>query len=616
MTGENASESRKDLVPLGIVIAVGAALAILTFMATRAYYASLDQQQFRRSATYYETRFRDDVARHVTSLATIRAFVSATRGVTRWEFSTYAHQILPLNAGFRALLWVPRLAASGRAAYEAGLQSDGLYGLRIHELTSQGLVVPSPDRASYFPISYVEPFDGNDGLVGLDLAAMPEMTEALHLAEQSGRVAASQPLQHALVAGTQGPTMLLAFPLITAPAADAAGTPQGFALGVLQLQSLVDEALGPVSGPLQVALAYQTGLGAPKILSSNLAATAWLAGGRMHHGISIDIAGRHFQLLLRSTSQQDPATAFYVPAGAALLVLALTILLAQAMFATVLRKRLVERAVVARTAQLRAANESLHDEIAHRRQAEQDLRVARDRAEAASRAKSSFLSIMSHELRTPLNAIIGFSGLLTRPGEHREEYAREILGSGQRLLGIINDILDLTEMASHAGAPDQGLVYLNDCIAAVVAEGQPAARAAGITLKAAVPNDLPPLSGDNKRISRALSHLVSNAIKFASEGGAAVVTARQNPDRSLTLEVMDNGVGMTPEARAKLCESFSQSDNRLGRRHEGLGLGLTYVNKVAEYHSARFDLFSEIGKGTRARLIFAPGEVLQAREVA
>ena len=73
---------------------------------------------------------------------------------------------------------------------------------------------------------------------------------------------------------------------------------------------------------------------------------------------------------------------------------------------------------------------------------------------------------------------------------------------------------------------------------------------------------------------------------------------------------------MTPEARAKLCESFSQSDNRLGRRHEGLGLGLTYVNKVAEYHSARFDLFSEIGKGTRARLIFAPGEVLQAREVA
>src|ERR1700761_2105940 len=152
MTGKSAYGSWRDLMPLGTVIAMGILLAVSTFIVTRAYYASLEQQQFRRSATYYETKFKDDVARHVTSLAAIRAFVSATRGVTRWEFSAYANQILPLNAGFRAVLWVPKVPAAARSSYEAGLQSDGLYGLRIHELDSRGLVVASENHASYLPV--------------------------------------------------------------------------------------------------------------------------------------------------------------------------------------------------------------------------------------------------------------------------------------------------------------------------------------------------------------------------------------------------------------------------------------------------------------------------------
>jgi signal transduction histidine kinase len=618
MRGEKIYGGWRDLMPLGAVIAIGLGLAIGAFVTTRGYYASLEQQQFRRNATYYETKFRDDVARHVTSLAAIRAFVSATRSVTRWEFATYANQILPLNAGFRAVLWVPKVTQPERQAYEAGLQSDGLYGLRIHELAGQGLVVPAGDRSSYLPISYVEPFGGNDSLVGLDLSEVPYLSQLFRTAEQSGRAAASAPLLHPLISGTQGPVVLLAFPLVSSP--DAAGAPRGFALGVLQLQSIVQEVLGSVGGPVQVALAYPQSLGdAPMVLSSKATAKDWLGAAQLRHSTPIEIGGRHFQLLLRSTSHQDPVTALYVPAGAALLVAALTILLAQTMFATVLRNRLVERAVVSRTAQLRATNQALQDEIEHRRQAEQDLRVARDRAESASRAKSSFLAIMSHELRTPLNAIIGFSSLLTQSGYaagHEEEYGQEILNSGQRLLAIVNDILDLTEMTSKPEEPDESLVYLGDCIAAAVIEGQPAARAVGVILKAAIPNDLPALHGDNKRISRALAHLVSNAVKFTPEGGAAVITAQCNPDQSVVVDVMDTGAGMTPETRERIQEAFSQSDNRLGRRHEGLGLGLTYVNRVAEFHHAKFDLFSEVGKGTRARLIFAPHPLSKAQGVA
>jgi two-component system cell cycle sensor histidine kinase PleC len=131
-----------------------------------------------------------------------------------------------------------------------------------------------------------------------------------------------------------------------------------------------------------------------------------------------------------------------------------------------------------------------------------------------------------------------------------------------------------------------------------------------------MPSDLPALRGDNRRISRTLSHLVSNAIKFSSGGDTTLITARQDPDQSLVLEVADDGAGMTPETQEKIREAFSQSDSRLGRRHEGLGLGLTYVGRVAEFHHATFDLASEAGKGTRARLVFDPSLLCRVLEVA
>jgi signal transduction histidine kinase len=629
MRGDGTDSSWRDFLPLSAVFAVGLVLAASAFVASRGYYRTLDQQQFRRNATYYGTSFKDDVARHVTSLAAIRAFVSASRGVTRWEFSAYAHQILPQNTGFRAVLWVPSISRAGRQSYEASLQQDGLYGLRIRELTDQDQIVPAGDRASYLPISYVEPFDGNDNLVGLDLSRIPRFADLFRSAQQTGRIAASAPVSHPLVADTYGPVVLLVFPLspvAAVPDAAAAGVPpQGYALGVLQLQALIKEAIGPSTAPVQAAIAYQENSHtAPSVFSGDaahpMAADSWFKGTAFHQAMPFDIAGRHFLLALRSMDHADPVTSLYVPAGASLLVLALTALLAQNMSTTILRKRLVERAVVSRTAQLRAANETLRDEVEQRRQAEAELRIARDRAESASRAKSAFMATMSHELRTPLNAIIGFSSILAQTRANPEprlgEYASEILRSGWRLLDLINDILDLTQMDGAAAMDGDALIYLPDCIAAVVTDAQPAARVAGVKLKSTVPNNLPGLFGDGKRVTKALAHLVSNAIKFTPEGGAAVIGAHLDEDGRLIVEVIDTGVGMPPEAKEKIWEAFSQYDGRLGRRYEGVGLGLTYVGKVAELHEAALDIVSETGKGTRIRLIFDPHRIAKELEVA
>jgi len=331
-----------------------------------------------------------------------------------------------------------------------------------------------------------------------------------------------------------------------------------------------------------------------------------------------DIVGRHFNLALRSVNRIDPITNLYVLAGTSFLILALTALLAQNISNVVTRKLLVERAVASRTAQLRATNETLQSEVRQRRQAEVDLRVARDKAETASRAKSAFMASMSHELRTPLNAIIGFSSILAEtklgPDPRQNEYAGEILGTGRRLLDLINDILDLTLMETETS--ERGLVYLCDCVAATLAAAQPSARAEGVNLKASLGDQIPPLLGDSKRVTKALSHLVSNAIKFTPAGGAAVILAGRTPAGALSLEVIDNGVGMPPETRERIWEGFLQHDGRLGRRYEGVGLGLTYVAKVAELHEAKLDIFSEKGKGTCVRMTFQPHRLARQLEVA
>jgi signal transduction histidine kinase len=480
------------------------------------------------------------------------------------------------------------------------------------------------------PVTFIEPFDGNDNLVGLDLARLPRFAALFNDAAKANAVAASMPMGQALVAGTQGPVVLLAFPLRPPPAADddAAAMPlQGYALGVLQLQSLLAEAFGPSGAPVEAAIAYQDNLksGAIVLSAGNpVPATRWFGSAAFHQAVPFDIAGRHFLLALRSVGTVDSMTSLYVPLGASLLVIALTALLAQNMSTTILRKRLVERAVISRTAQLKSANDTLRGEVEQRRQAEAALRVAHDKAQSASRAKSFFMATMSHELRTPLNAIIGFSSILAQPGTcdgaRQRDYGNEILVSGQRLLSLINDILDLTQMDS--GTEDDALIYLPDCIAAIVADATDAAAKAGVTLKASVADDLPALTGDSKRLSKALAHLVSNAVKFTPSGGAAVIKAHCGPAGTLIVEIIDSGVGMPPDAQDKIRdvfrqkEVFSQYDGKLGRRYDGVGLGLTYVGKVAELHEASLDVTSEPGKGTRIRLIFNSHRIARKLEVA
>ncbi|MFO1247883.1 MAG: CHASE domain-containing protein [Alphaproteobacteria bacterium] len=478
---ETTKSGRADVLPVIAVVAAGIILSICVAFTVRGYYLDLGRQQFQRNASSASTAFKNSVERHVASLAAIHAFVSASHDVTRWEFSAFAHQILPQNSGFKAVIWLPLTPLAARKAFEARMQKDGLYGLPLRELAPEGALVTAQARPAYLPVSYVLPFEGNGSLIGVDLLNNPIYAPLFEAARASGKAAVSPPLAQALVEGARQPIVLVAFPLNRranpATKADAAG-PEGYALGILQLDRVIEDVIGPAA-PLQAAIAY--GAGAPRVYlpgarEQTTDLRQWFGDAAFHQSVPFTVAGRHFSLVLHSQPHDDALTRIYAPLGAALLVLALTALLAQSMpVATILRKRSVERAVIARTAELRDLNEVLRGEIEHRRTVEAALRIAKDKAESANRAKSAFLSTMSHELRTPLNAIIGFSSMLIegprQPEARSADYLHEINNSGVRLLELINDILDITQMDTDEDHSDP--VCVRDVIDAAVEKMEP-----------------------------------------------------------------------------------------------------------------------------------------------
>jgi ammonium transporter, Amt family len=247
-----------------------------------------------------------------------------------------------------------------------------------------------------------------------------------------------------------------------------------------------------------------------------------------------------------------------------------------------------------------------------RETASESLRLARDAAEAASRAKSGFLAMVSHELRTPLNAIIGFSEMMLREeigpiaNEKYRAYVGDIHASGLHLLHIINDILDLSKAEAGKLEIQEDVFDLHDTISSVRQLIGTRIDDCGLSYSVNLSADLPLLRGDERKIKQALLNLVTNAVKFTQSGGHIEVAGRFDPATGVIVTVSDTGIGIAPEDLARALEPFEQVGSPFDRPRQGTGLGLPLVKAIMERHGGTIAVASALGVGTQVSVSFPP----------
>lgn len=254
--------------------------------------------------------------------------------------------------------------------------------------------------------------------------------------------------------------------------------------------------------------------------------------------------------------------------------------------------------------ELEATNEELLSEIEERQKLEEDLIKSRKQAEAASQAKSQFLANMSHDLRTPLNAVIGFSEILSLEAvgelnDRQKDCINDILESGQHLLSLINQILDLSRIEAGKFELNYSQVQINDLVETTLIFVKEKAAHKGIDMSTEFSNNEMTVETDKLRLKQVLINLIGNAVKFTPhKGKISIKVDKGESEKNIFFSIEDTGTGIREEDMSKVFNTFEQADSSYTKEYEGSGLGLALSRRIVELLGGKIWVESEFGKGS------------------
>ena len=570
--------------PVVASIIAGGAFSVTLFLIIRGWERRETQAAVLAVASQRVELLRESLGNSMEALHSLRSFYESEGAdvIDRTRFQNFVRGILARHPELQALSWTPRVPSSQRAAFEAKARAEGLAGFQFTELdTATNHRVPARARPDYYyPVYFIEPLDRNEAALGYDLNSR---IATLLRARDTGKAASTPPIQ--LVQEEQHqPGFIVYLPLFAGPTPsnpDGRRTDNiGFVAAVFRVSDLVTPALGGLSG-LRVNVTEATP-GSSLDYAVSQKYTSADAPDLKPCVLPLSFAGRDWLLTftptIRFEAGRRPWQSWSVLVGGLLL----TGLLAGYILGDLRRDIEVAR-----------ANASLQIEVVERKRAEES-------AASANRAKSDFLASLSHEIRTPLNSILGYAQILARdpdlPRRHHDAIGA-LSNSGHHLLGLLNAILDLSKIEAGRMDVQREVFDLNALVQGIAEMFKPSCADKNLTLRVCLAGEgQRPVVGDEGKLRQVLINLIGNAIKFTPRGEVLVGLAVIGEDQ-WRFEIIDTGIGLSPEERAGLFAPFHQTT--IGRRYGGTGLGLAIARRHVELMGGTIEVQSEPGVGTR-----------------
>ena len=622
--GSALSLSIKWLPWLVGLVGLGATIALFLFLRSSEQQAA--ESQFRQDATERILTVRSNIGASMQPVSFLASFYTASPEVSRSQFRTFTAESIEdepngaeRTAGgvIQALEWIPRITLEERLAHEASAAADGFVGYEIRERSVDGDLVRAADREEYYPVSFVEPLEGNEAALGFDLASNPSRLAALERARDSGELTLTERIK--LVQETGEQAGFLAFIPIyggVAPPATVAerrARLEGFVLGVYRVGNIVTAALADLnavdidvylldeSAALERRLLYPGTFGSIEEADAGLRAAVF---NQEPEGFSessnLTLGGREWRLLVVPGAGYIDAQLTPFPLG----VLAAGIVFSGLVTAYLVvlsgRRIQIEKMVTEKTAELTRTNDNLAHEVSERVRWEE---AVQQRAEELARSNAeleAFTYSVSHDLKEPLRSLEAFSQFLA------EDYADQLDEQGKEYIGrlgkasvhmktLIEDLLELSRVSREIKAATE--VDTEAAVRVTIERLEAAIKETpGATITVA--EGLSDVFADRTRIEQVFSNLISNAVKF-SNGGPATITIGQRDLKNdyATFFVQDNGIGIDPQYHERVFGIFQ----RLNRREEyaGTGAGLSIVKRVVESYGGSVWIESDLGAGAK-----------------